>query len=109
MTLEQLLSFIDKENIRLQKKYGVTDPVIRLLGRMAKLTEEVGELSSEVLAFNSFQRQTKLNKHSLKSISHEVADVLITTLLLAKTMDIDIKQALKEKIAKIEKRHIHNP
>lgn len=74
------------------------------LSRLAKLMEEVGELSSEILAFNGNQRQEKLDIQNDENLSKEIADVIITTLLLAKTFDIDVKGALQEKIAILEKR-----
>jgi NTP pyrophosphatase (non-canonical NTP hydrolase) len=105
MTLDKLLKFIKAESARLKNKYGVQDPKVRILGRMAKLTEEVGELSSEALAFHGFQSKSKLEKHTRESLEHELADVIICTLLMAEAMDVDIKKALTAKIKKIEARY----
>lgn len=104
MTLEELLEYILEESKYLKNKYGVTDPVTQSLGRIAKLTEEVGELSSEVLAYHKLQGQRKLAKHTRETLADEVADVLICTLLLADSCDVDIKKALREKIARIRER-----
>ena len=109
MTIEKLLKFIKAESGRLQKKYKVKDPSIKILGRMAKLTEEVGELSSEILAAQGFQRKEKLDRHTKEAIGHEIADVIICTLLIAEYLDIDAKKSLESKISKIEKRHLENP
>lgn len=105
MELNELLKFIDKQDKKLMNSYdSANDVEKRVLARAVKLSEETGELCSESLAFNKQQRQTKLKKHSKESLENEVADVLISTLLLAKTMDVDIKKALKNKIKKIDER-----
>ena len=105
MDMKELLQFIDKQDKKLIRSYeGANDKEKRVLARSVKLAEEVGELCSEALSFNGDQRQKKLDSHNTDSLANEVADVLITTLLLAKTMDVDIPTALKNKIEKINKR-----
>ena len=69
-----------------------------------KLNEEVWELTWEVLSYFGSQRKEKLEEANNESLKWEFADVLITTLLLAKNMDIDIEEALNYKIEKINKR-----
>ena len=75
-----------------------------LFQRAVKITEEVGELCSEVLSFAKIQRQHKIDRSNKETVQDEFADVIITTLLLAKSMDVDIKDALVKKIAKIHSR-----
>ena len=105
MDMKELLDFIAKEDEFLRNHYGYPDNEKRILARTVKLGEEFGELCNEILAHNSFQRKEKLDKHDKENIQHEFADVLITTLLLAKTMNIDIEKALETKIEKIKKRY----
>lgn len=69
-----------------------------------KLNEEVGELTWEVLSYFGSQRKEKLEEANLDSLKWEFADVLITTLLLARSMNIDIEEAFNEKLEKIYKR-----
>lgn len=91
---------------RLKKQYSrVTDPEKRIFGRTIKLVEEVGELCSEILAHKSLQRKDKLAKHDKENLPGEFADVIITTLLVAKSMNIDVPKALEEKTKKINKRY----
>ena len=105
MEMKTLLQFIDSQDKKLIKYFGGSaDQEKRILARTVKLAEELGELCNEVLAFNGDQRKDKLDKHSLDNLAEEFADVLITTLLLAKSMDVDIPTALKNKIEKINKR-----
>ncbi len=106
MDLKKLLQFIATEDERLKKYYGsYPDQEKRILARTVKLSEELGELCDEVLSFNAMQRKTKLENHNGENLSEEFVDVLITTLLLAKAMDVDIEKALKNKIVKINKRY----
>lgn len=76
----------------------------RAFGRLTKLTEEVGELAAAVLAKYGYQRDSKLKDFNDEKLSHEVADVILTTLLLAKTLGVDVETGLKSKIDKIEQR-----
>lgn len=106
MELKDLLQFINTEDERLKKYYGgSTDQEKRILVRTVKMTEEIGELCDEVLAHNALQRKEKLEAHDSANLSDEFADVVITTSLLAKAMDIDIVKALENKIAKVNKRY----
>ena len=106
MRLKDLEKFIKKEDKRLRKSYGnYKDEEKRILARTVKLTEELGELCDEVLAYNSFQRKDKLDKHDVNNLPGEFADVVITTLLLAEVMKVDIEKALKDKIKKINVRY----
>jgi NTP pyrophosphatase (non-canonical NTP hydrolase) len=69
---------------------------------IAKLSEEMGELSEAVL--KDFQRQRKTKEVEKNAIPKELADVLVVTLLLAKQFDIDVNEALREKIMHLQQR-----
>ncbi len=106
MDLKELLQFITIEDERLKKYYGnYPDQEKRILARTVKLSEELGELCDEILSFNAMQRKDKMENYDGENLSEEFADVLITTLLLAKAIDVDIEEALKKKITKINKRY----
>lgn len=106
MQEKYLKDFLEKEDKRLRDRYGnYKDENKRILARTVKLTEELGELCEEVLIYNSFQRKEKLDNHDSKNLPGEFADVLISALLLAKAMNINVDKALKDKIKKIEERH----
>jgi len=105
MEFKELLQFIEKQDGKLARSYEKGhDKEKRVLARAVKLAEEAGELCSEVLSYNKNQSQEKMDKHDAESLADEVADVLITTLLLAKNMDVDIQGALKNKIEKINEK-----
>ncbi|MFH0712793.1 MAG: MazG nucleotide pyrophosphohydrolase domain-containing protein [Candidatus Jorgensenbacteria bacterium] len=106
MQLKGLRKFIKKEDKRLRKHYGnYKDEEKRILARTVKLTEELGELCDEVLTYSSLQRDEKLKNHDKDNLLEEFADVVITTLLLAEVMNVNIEKALKRKIDKINKRY----
>lgn len=75
-----------------------------ILARTVKLGEEFGELCEEVLAYNSLQRKQKLDNHDKENLPEEFADVIITTLLLAKSMNVSIETALEKKMQKLNQR-----
>jgi len=92
-------------NVNLKKMFPKFSNTEFVLTQITKLNEETGELSSEILARVGYQRAEKLAKHSQQTLEDEFADVLITSLLLAQACEIDINQALENKITKLEKRY----
>lgn len=106
MELQDLLTFIEKQKDVVRKHYNnITDQEKFILAASVKLSEELGELSQEILGSLSLLRKEKLEKHNQETLENEFADVLITTLILAKSMNIDIKKALENKIDKISERN----
>lgn len=106
MQLKDLKKFIKKEDQRLKKYYGdYKDEEKRILARTVKLSEELGELCDEVLCHNLLQRKEKLDNHDGNNLAEEFADVVITTLLLAETMGVNIEKALEQKMKKINERY----
>ena len=106
MEFKDLISFIKKEDERLRNRYGnYPDEEKRILARTVKLAEEFCELCDEVLAYNSMQRKDKLDNIVEGNLAEEFADVIITSLLLANAMNVDIEKALEKKMEKIDKRY----
>ena len=105
MKLKELLQFIDFESKRLKKHFskGYSQRE-KVLSRTVKLMEELGEFCNEISASNNDQRKEKQEKYKRENLEEEFADVIITTLLLAESLDIDINKALENKINKIKKR-----
>ncbi len=77
----------------------------RILARTVKLSEELGELANDVLSFNADQRDEKLDAYDASNLPQEFADVIITTLLLAESMGVDVEKGIESKIEKIKKRY----
>ena len=63
-----------------------------------KLNEEVGELTQAYLAYNGQARDKGKSEQQLRTdLEHELADVLVQTLLIAKRSDVDVARAVDEK------------
>jgi NTP pyrophosphatase (non-canonical NTP hydrolase) len=108
MKFHELLKFVEEEDLRLIEHYGKEiDKQKMTLARTVKLSEEVGELSNEILTYLSLQRKDKLSdiSENKTKLAKEMADVLIVTLLIAKSTGVDIEKALEEKISEIKKRN----
>jgi NTP pyrophosphatase (non-canonical NTP hydrolase) len=68
------------------------------------MSEEIGELSGEVLKSFWRSRKEKLENFSKDNLKWEFADSILTVLLLAEQMWVDINEALEMKLKKIENR-----
>lgn len=101
----ELQDWIRQQSRKLEIRFGGTQTdKEKLYARTIKLNEEVGELCEEILAHNKDQREEKLQNKSNDDLAYEIADVLITTLLIAEFLHIDPNDALQKKIIKIDKR-----
>lgn len=106
MITQELLNFIALEDTRLHERHeSLLDREKRILARSVKLSEEVGELAAEVLSTLALQRKEKIAERDASKLQDELADVLITTLLLARVMGIDVTTALQHKITRINQRY----
>lgn len=72
-----------------------------ILVKTVKLSEEVGELSNDILATLSLQRKSKLNAFSKQNMYEEFADVLLAVMTLANVMRVDLERAFSGKLDKI--------
>ena len=105
MTFEEFQKFIDVQDAFFRSLGKSASERERVLARTVKLSEEMGELSDEVLGCLGLQRKSKLEGKDLNSVADEIADVVIVAFLLAKSMDIDVSAALERKIKKIQEKH----
>jgi NTP pyrophosphatase (non-canonical NTP hydrolase) len=106
MEMKELLEFIDWTLSEAGKWtfHHDADRTKKIFAQSVKLSEEVGELSSEVLWHTGFIRKEKEGRYSPETLQHEFADVILTTIRLAKLMDVDIEMALRNKMKKIKQR-----
>lgn len=106
MQLEDFKRFIDEQDAFLRQGVHASLSEKELtLTRTVKLGEEFGELCDEVLASLGDQRTGKMEGRSTDDLADEFADVVIVTFLLAKSMGIDIMDALGRKTEKIKAKH----
>lgn len=74
-----------------------------ILAKTVKLSEEVGELSNDILSVLSLQRDSKLGSFDKKNLYEEFADVIITLSTLANTLRVDLERAVSSKLKKLLK------
>lgn len=101
MITTQFFEIINKIDRNLKNRFwDITETHLeRILSRLSKLTEEVWELNSDIL-----DKYYKKHKFSSENLEWEFADVFITLALLAKSLEVDINEALTKKFTIIEKR-----
>lgn len=106
MTLEEIIDFLDRTISEWWKKSFLKDKnkTDIIFSQTLKLSEEFGELSSEILWNQWFTKEKNLHKYTQESLMDEFADVVLSTIRLARFMDIDISLALKNKMEKIKNR-----
>lgn len=104
MINDEFIVFIKQvsENLRGLKRYDCKKADI--LGRVAKLTEEVGEFTGATLTSIGSASERKLKTFNKHDLIEEFGDVIITACLLANELDIDIKEALTFRKQEIEAR-----
>lgn len=105
MELKELHDFVKSEDYRLRDLYPEQTHKERILSRMCKLTEEVGELSEQVLKSLAMQRKEKMIDVRKEDLEEELVDVLITTFLLSEILEADIEIAIENKVNKIKNRN----
>ncbi len=104
MINKKLLETIKIINENLNKKHHYDSKNMKILAGCTKLQEEAGELSGEVLTFLKIARKKKIDNFKFEDLESEFADVVLSLLVLADDMWIDINKALKNKLEIIENR-----
>ena len=89
---------------KLEEYYTEKDKGELTMAMGFKVVEEMGELFNEILSHKGYQRKEKLDKHDIKNVEKEFADVIFTVLILAKRFNIDIEKAMKIKMEEIKQR-----
>ena len=104
MDLSKINEFIDRTMIDNGKFYRDEDMDKRIFAQSIKLSEECGELASQILWNKWLVRKEKLSSYTEQTLKDEFADVILTTFRLAKLMWVDMSDAIKNKIEKIKNR-----
>ncbi len=102
MNVSELLWIIDQLHDQFALQW--IDPEKELLYRHLKLTEEVGELSNDIMSYLWHQRKEKLDWFELDNLGHEVVDVVLAALLVGRMTWVDLEQAFDYKTNKIKTR-----
>lgn len=72
------------------------------LANLARLTEEVGELSRELN--HRYGPKTKKEDEFEGSVAEELGDILFTVATIANSLDIDLEEVVRENLRKVEDR-----
>jgi NTP pyrophosphatase (non-canonical NTP hydrolase) len=101
MDIKELKEFAKETEDKLSKYYNKTKEELVVFHAL-KIGEETGELFEQVLNHHNIQRKEKtIDK---EEIGEEIADVLLSTLVLAHSLNIDIKKELDSKMKKNRER-----
>ncbi len=108
MEFSELLAFTEKISADISQKTPNATGSERVYARIVKLTEEIGELADEVLASRGDQRDEKLSDRDANGLGNEISDVLITTLVLAHSLGVNVPETISRKVEKIKTRYYGN-
>lgn len=102
LTIKELQRQLREREQQIRIKFvSLTKREKDILLKTVKLSEEVGELSNDILSVLSLQRKSKLDAFDKTNLYEEFADVVLGVCSLANTMRVDIDRAVKEKLQKI--------
>jgi NTP pyrophosphatase (non-canonical NTP hydrolase) len=98
-TMSQILQDYKDILLLLNSQWPLETTNERVFARMLKLTEELGELSSEILTNMGLSRQVKIDAFKRQHLDDEWADTFGSLILLAMELEIDIVPIIQRKIA----------
>ncbi|PID87375.1 hypothetical protein CSB07_01650 [Candidatus Gracilibacteria bacterium] len=96
MRIKNLKEKIKIFNEFINKSHKNRTDTERKLLKVSKLPEEVGEFYNEFLISLNFTRDGKTGDK--KELEKELADVILTSLVIAEELEIDIFSVMEEKI-----------
>lgn len=102
MDMNKMHEFIDMYYEELNKRYDNQEKQTQAFILMLKVSEESGELAREVARSFGFASKKKLDRPS--KLHSELADVIIYTHLLAKSLGINVHEALATKMDSIQEK-----
>lgn len=103
MEMGELSKFIEEISDKLSDHYNQTEMEQKYRAAL-KVAEESGELVGEALKHLGLQRKEKLDSMKEDGLGKEMADVIITTMIMAKRFDVDIQKAMEKKMQIIKER-----
>lgn len=102
LTIKELQKTLKSKELELRIAFkSLTKREKDILAKTVKLSEEVGELSNDILSVLSLQRESKLRKFNKTNLYEEFADIIITTIVLANATRVDLSRAIKDKMSKL--------
>ena len=104
MDIQEILQTIEKIHEHLILRDKIVDMEKRTFIDTIKLSEEVWELNQQVLLYYGYGRKEKLEKFSPEDLEQEIADVLFSVMMIAKSLNIDVEKAMSNKMKIIKNR-----
>jgi len=104
MGMQEILDIISKIHEHLMIRDASVDKEKRTFLDTIKLSEEVWELNEQILWHYGYGRKEKLEKCSSENLEQEIADVIFSAMMIAKSLDIDVEKAMSNKLQKIKHR-----
>ena len=101
---DDLNEFVKFENARWQTRDKLTNRKEAILAGVTKLSEETGELASEILINLGLVRKEKIHDNS-EELAGEFADCALVLWMLADRIGVDMTDAIQKKIAVVRNRN----
>lgn len=106
-TLKNLQKALKSHELELRIKFhSLTKKEKDVLARTVKLQEEVGELANDILSILSLQRKSKLAEFEKTNMYEEFADVILSVIMLANSVGVDMERAVSHKYQKLIKNYV---
>lgn len=102
--LNNLLAKYRKINAYFDKQFPQLTKEYKILARLSKITEELGELNDAVHGELGIHRADKQALYKREQLEAEWADVFNTVMLFGMCMDIDIPKTLEKRLQEISAR-----
>jgi NTP pyrophosphatase (non-canonical NTP hydrolase) len=95
---QKIDTYFDEKFPQLRNEYKV-------LARLGKITEELGELHSAVHGEFHLHRADKQQQHHTEDVAKEWADVFNTVILAGMTLGLDMPKVIDERLQEIYQRY----
>lgn len=102
--MQETLDIIGKVHEHLMVRDATVDIEKRTFLDTIKLSEEVWELNEQILWHYGYGRKEKLEKCSSEHLEQEIADVIFSAMMIAKSLNIDVEKAMSNKLQEIKRR-----
>lgn len=104
MNVSELQTFLTWCDHRVKVNYWeVPSQAEKVLGTLAKITEELGELAEQVMKRRGRQHKAK-GKFEMEHLEDELADVILAATTLSVDLDFNLEKALQRKMEKVKKK-----
>ncbi len=102
--MKKIQEKVDAINKYFEETEGHVPEIDRIVRKTLKIGEELGELNEAVLAEMGLQRQEKLDSYKREDLEKELADIVISTLTLARYLNIELEPWLLKRLDEVERR-----